>query len=345
MTSDRSRQPRVAIVILNWNGWRHTIECLESVFRLDYGNFRVVLCDNASTDGSVAKIHDWLSGRLSSELPAAPQLRRLVDPPARKPIRMVEYVAPLTDISAAADDAPLILIRNATNAGFAGGTNVGLQYVESRQDFDLVWILNNDIVVAPDALTNLVERLMESDTIGAVGPTLFEYHAPDMVQIAGGGTFDPWRGFPRNVTRTDARDLDYVTGGSLLMRVDTLRRIGMIDERFFMYGEDVDFSLRMQAAGLRLAYAPASKVWHKGSAAMGYDNPRHDYYTVRNNLFLVKKYFPAMVPVALAYAAYRCVLPKIVRHQWKRLRAVQQGIGDYWRGVGGKMPESNAAES
>jgi GT2 family glycosyltransferase len=148
----------VCIVILNWNRWRDTVECLESLFRLDYADFQVVLCDNDSIDGSVEQIQAWADGKLP-DVQADHRLQDLTSPPVPKPIRYSEYgydeIGRMTD--ATNEDVPLILIRTGANRGFAGGNNVGLRYAMKRRDVEFVWLLNNDTVVCKDALTRMVE--------------------------------------------------------------------------------------------------------------------------------------------------------------------------------------------
>ncbi len=340
--------PRVAVLVLNWNGWRDTVECLESLFRLRYPAFSVVLVDNASTDGSVERILDWAGGNAVASS-GADRLRHLSEPPVPKPIAVTRYSRRQAESPGAPTSAsPLVLIENETNAGFAGGTNVGLRYLYSQPQFDFVWVLNNDIVVASNSLSELVHAATRTG-VGAAGPTLFEYQRPDVVQIAGGGSFKPWRGFPRPATAThpgNAKDqpefLDYVGGGCMLARVADLSRVGTIDESYFMYGEDVDFSLRIRQIGLLIVHVPSAHAWHKGGAASGYFNPKHDYYVVRNNLYLMKKHFPRLMPLAFGFALYRFVLPKILRRQWKRLSAVRLAVRDYRRGIVGPLPVTSS---
>src|SRR5918997_2832779 len=83
--------PRVHVLVLNWNGWRDTLECLESVFRVDYANLRVIVCDNASTDGSLERIKEWAEGRLAPDPAPNERLRHLSSPSVPKPIEYVEY--------------------------------------------------------------------------------------------------------------------------------------------------------------------------------------------------------------------------------------------------------------
>ena len=82
-------EPRVAILLLNWNGWKDTLECLESIFRLDYRNFVVVLCDNASTDGSVEQIRDWVRGTSSNSRPVDARHGQTTQP-IERPIGSIE---------------------------------------------------------------------------------------------------------------------------------------------------------------------------------------------------------------------------------------------------------------
>src|SRR5215216_1455804 len=83
--------PRVHILLLNFNGWRDTLECLESVLRLDYPDFRVIVCDNGSSDGSVDRITAWAEGSEPAPKSDIPSLARLVDPPIGKPVPYVSY--------------------------------------------------------------------------------------------------------------------------------------------------------------------------------------------------------------------------------------------------------------
>src|ERR1700757_2392454 len=102
--------PRVYIVLLNWNGWRDTIECLESVLRLDYPDYKVIVCDNASSDGSMEHIRSWARGDLAAES-RTPALASLVTPPVPKPVRFIE-VQPSQGPDHSGDQAaPLVLIQ------------------------------------------------------------------------------------------------------------------------------------------------------------------------------------------------------------------------------------------
>lgn len=313
-------EPRVAILLLNWNGLRDTMECLASVSELDYPNYFVVLCDNGSTDGSVEAIRSWGGDRLV-ELD-----RKSAEGGAARP-----------------ETASVVLIHNGGNLGFAAGNNVGLRYLVAQPDVQYVWLLNNDVIVDRRSLTELVRCAGSEPGIGGVGTTIFEYSEPTVVQAAGGGVFSRRHFNPDLITRPrpekDGRAprLDFISGASLLVPTDALRQVGFIDEEFFIYCEDVDFSVRLRALGATLVHAKSAHIWHKGGSSMGHRSLRHDYYTVRNTLAVVRKHYPEMVPMAIGYLVYRAVLPKLVRRQGARLRAVWRGFRDFRNRVTGPV--------
>jgi GT2 family glycosyltransferase len=131
----------------------------------------------------------------------------------------------------------------------------------------------------------------------------------------------------------------------MLMRVETVRQVGGFDERYFMYCEDVDLSLRIRAHGLRIALAADAEMWHKHGASMGHRSPRHDYYLTRNALLVVHKFYPRMLPAAMLFSVYRCVLPKVIRGQWGRLRAVRGAYRDFFSFVRGHTSALGAGAS
>jgi GT2 family glycosyltransferase len=331
--------PRVQIVILNWNGFRDTIGCLASVFALDYPDFRVVVCDNGSSDGSLERIREWADrGETVTTQAGSHGLPSL--PVRGAPIRYVEYDRAQAEHGGReGDDTPLVLIRTGGNLGFAGGNNVGLRYTSARGDSDYVWLLNNDTVVDRSALRELVQMAEAEPHCGAVGGTMFELREPERVQEMGGGTVSRWhgmvrvtgRGLPANAPRPERPRLDYVSGGCVLLRRELLTRVGLLDERFFLYAEDVDWGIRMRESGYTLGYAPRAHIWHKGSGAFERASPTNDYHNVRGSLLLIQKHYPARLPVALAYSVYRCLAPKLPRREWKRFAAVARSYRDVAR--------------
>ena len=319
--------PRVRILLLNWNNAADTIACLESVVALDYERFDVVLCDNGSTDGSLDRIAAWADDRLGSHAAAGGR---------RTPY--VTYPRAVAEAGGTPADppVPLVMIRTGANLGFAGGNNVGLRYILASGGADFVWLLNNDTVVAPHTLRALVDKAAATRDLGAVGGTLLEYRAPDRVQDVAGGVVSRWHGMmsridhakPASAPRAEPARIDFISGCCLLVPVPVLEQVGLLDERFFMYGEDADWGARMRRAGKTLAYAPLAEVWHKGASSAVSGSEGHDYPNVLAPLLMIQKHRPARLPVAALYSVYRCLLPKVVRFQWRRLATVVRAYRD-----------------
>jgi GT2 family glycosyltransferase len=331
--------PRVYVLLVNYNGWRDTVECLESIFRLEYPDFRVIVCDNGSSDGSLERIRAWAEGTQPATPSPIAISSTVGDTPVRKPIRYVLGDRAQAEAGTLPDaDAQLVLVRLDENRGFTGGNNVGLRYLQTRGDAGLVWILNNDTVVDPSSLSEMVARLTECPDVAAIGATVFWYDRPERVQVAGGGRLSLWSGFTRVANVHDRPEpsparFDFVSGACMLLRLDVLREIGLLDERYFMYSEEVDWCLRMRRAGRQLGYAPRARVWHKGEGSVQRHSDRRDYHTVRSALLLIHKFEPTRLPVAVAWSITRCLIPKLVRRQWRRARPVMTAYHDVFNAV------------
>jgi GT2 family glycosyltransferase len=334
------RCPRVHVLLLNFERWQDTLECLESVFRLDYPDFRVIVCDNASLNGSLQQLKAWADGQLAPEPVASERLRGLSSPCMQKPVRYGEYDRAAAERGGdVQDDARLVFVQTGENLGFAGGNNVGLRYLLARGETGYVWLLNNDTVVAPDALRHLVDVAERDQTVAAVGARLLHYSRPDDVWAAGGGKITRWNGMIRLVTEDHtasrpldhASDLYYVAGTSMLIPMSALTHVGLLDERYFMYSEEADWCLRARAVGFKLAYSPAARVWHKEGQTIGRRSAAQDYFVVRNTFVFMRKFFAPFLPLAMLYGVYRCFLPKLLRGEWARLAAVAHAYRDFIR--------------
>ena len=182
---------RVYVIIVNWNGWRDTIACLESLFRSDCEELTVVVCDNASNDGSLDLIKKWAAGQLDIQYDTSLS----GGGGARRISRALSFLDVAPDSPhLEATGVQLVLIQTGGNLGFAGGNNVGIRFALSQADCEYLWLLNNDTVVAPDALSHLVARMKEDQNIGVCGSTILEYHKPEIVQALAGATYSRWTG-------------------------------------------------------------------------------------------------------------------------------------------------------
>lgn len=307
---------RVYIVLVNWHGAADTEACLDSLRALTHRDHRIVVCDNGSADGSVPRLRAWMAGQRGM---------------AGGPDGFAEYARAQAEAGGVREvDAAYVLVRNEANLGFAGGCNVGLRYAMARGDADFVWLLNNDTVVTPDALGELLAVARRRPDAGMVGSTLCFLDARDKVQALGGGLFDadkaltfelgyggPLRALSAEEVREVERRMAYVVGASMLVSRRLLSEVGLMQEDYFLYFEELDWAERARRADppLGLAYAPRSMVYHKVGGAIGvYERSlasvRH--YT-RSRLRFVQRFYP--------------------RHERAaRRRLLREGIGALLRG-------------
>lgn len=223
--------PLSAIVVLNWNGAEDTIACLKSLAGVLSPSCRALVVDNGSTDGS-------------------PDMIRQAFP-----------------------DIELLLLPS--NIGYSGGNNAGFRRVKELQA-EYVVFLNNDTVVDPGFCASLLDVLQRNPSAGIAVPKIFYLDLPDTLWYAG-GVVRLSTGLIRHVglRKKDAPEFDrpgttgYATGCCLAMRCRDFEAAGAFDERFGMYAEDVDLSLRVRSLGMSIDYVPSSRIWHKVSASPG----------------------------------------------------------------------------
>ena len=306
-------EPHVTIVILNWNRVGDTLECLESLARMNYPSFSIVVVDNGSTDGSPEAIERW--GRVH---------------------------------------LPLTLIRNGENRGFVRGSNQGMRHALST-DTEYVFLLNNDTVVEPDALSLLVttaersgertgqcsgERSGErSGDIGMAGPKIYQYGKENVLDSAGTRTI-PWlaQGFLVGHGEEDyghydnPGDLPYVTGTALLVKRAVLEEVGLMDEDYFCYFDDFDWGMKARKAGYILLLEPRAVVHHKGSQTAGLNSPFYVHHMVRSRILFARKHIPflpflfAFLPYLFLYRYLRPAISLLVHRKWSHLGSLHRGI-------------------
>ena len=335
-------QPRVYIIVLNWNGWRQTLECLESIQRLNYENYRIIVVDNGSGDNSVSFLETWSSGCYIVNSPYFKWDQ------SSKPLYLVKYdritaeAGGLPNLEKKIEGLPsskvLVLIETGANLGYAGGNNVAIRYVLKRGG-DYAWILNNDTVVESNSLSEMVKTAETDSQIGMVGCKLLYYNRPNVIQAAGGGKFNFWLGISRHYGSLDQdngkwdRNFEpfYITGASLLVRVRAIEEVGEMDETYFLYGEEVDWQIRARRLGWRSGYAPKGRVYHKEGASSGYKSSYAEYLITRNSIRLCRRYTPWTVPSAVL-SNYLRALRRMVQGQpgcaTAILRGMHEGLRD-----------------
>ncbi len=259
----------MSIVLLNWNGDDDTIECLESLKLIEYPSFDVYLVDNNSEKQSINHLINYLDNDsfYNSLIVKKEDLSNFVKK----------------------DEINLVFILNDNNAGFAGGNNVALNYIKDNIQSGYVMLLNNDTIVSSDLLTGLVDKFNESGDNGFVGAKHYYYHDKSRMQTVGGGLIDLVHGECSAVTDLEATDeYDFITGSCILMSCDVLRDVGLMDEEYFMYWEDVDWSTRARKKGYKLKISDTGYIYHKEGASI--KSISRIYYHTRNRILYMKRH-------------------------------------------------------
>ena len=293
-------QKRVAIILLNWNSYEHTSNCIASLQLCTPQYFDIILVDNGSSDNSGLELH-----------------------------RQYPFVKYLPSLE---------------NRGFAGGNNLGFRYALAHQ-YEYVLMLNNDVFVDPNFLDELVNYLDAHPTVAAIQPKIFFNH--DRTKLWNGGSyFLSWFGWTyskkymrsESVDQSNFQQVDWITGCALLTRTSILNELGLLNERFFIYYEDVDFSFRLRAAGYTLIFHPRSIIYHIAGMANktpqkgkeGYVNPYMQYLNFRNHIWVLRSWirwyqWPSSLVTLIVYSL-AVMLYFAVRRRWTKLFYVSKGI-------------------
>jgi hypothetical protein len=301
--------PLVYIILVTWNHIQDTLDCLGSLFAMTYVNFRVLVVDNASTDGTPAIIREHY-----------PQVECL---------------------------------QNEANRGFAVAVNQGMRFALDHTA-EYVFLLNNDTVVAADVLDHLTASAIV-EQVGLVVPKIYYFAQPQVIWAVGAErnpwTFEQERNYRGQVDDgrwETVRETEYVTACAVLVSPEALRQVGVLDERFYFYYEDLDWCLRMQAAGYKILLAPQAKVWHKVSRSSGgRDSPRERYWMARSSILFFSKHVRGwrwllVIPYRSA-SAVRTTLRLLSQGRRDALRAYWRGLYDGWRISAGRSRAANSA--
>ena len=243
--------PRVAIVIVNWNKKDYILNLLRSLSSLHYDNYEIIVVDNASTDSSVEAIRQQHSS--------------------------------------------VHLIINPENLGGTGGFNTGMRYALVKGDYKYIWLLDNDAEVEKETLRELVNAIETDNTIGIAGSRIMSPENRELiVELGGFVDWDSvtWRPHLRYLNEKDYSgynviETDYVATCSALVRKEVIKSLGLMDEKFFLHCDDIDFCLRLKKNGFKVVAVFSSKVFH--SVEKGFI-PQVLYYDYRNFLLLISKH-------------------------------------------------------
>ncbi|MEK7159984.1 MAG: glycosyltransferase family 2 protein [Patescibacteria group bacterium] len=289
---------KVFVTMISFNNNKATFECLDSLEKIKKDGFKmiVVVVDNASVDKFVAN---------------------------------KKY-----------KNFDLEILRSEENLGFTGGQNLGIKHA-LKEGADYIVILNNDVIVDEGLIGQLLTAFKQD--VGIVAPKIYfakgyEFHKDrykdnekGRVIWYAGGVID-WKnvlGKHRGVDEVDLGQFEEVyepdtaTGCCMMVRKEVFEKTGFLDDKYFLYYEDADFSLRVKRNGFKIVYQPKAMLWHKNAAsAGGSGSPLQDYYITRNRLVFGYKYASLRIKIALFREGLRLMF---LGRKWQK-----KGVFDYF---------------
>lgn len=294
---NENQQPRTLAITLNWRQPHVTLECVEALQASQKVGLDILVIDNGSGDDSV-------------------QIFKQHEPAFE-------------------------LLELPKNVGFAAGNNHGLRLAIER-GYNFALLINNDAFAAPDMLHLLLEET--AIDIGLLSPKIFYESEPDRIWFGGGhrqpftlDLVDTGRGKIDDPKSTASRDVDYLLGACLLVNLEAARVVGLLDERYIFYFEDLDWSIRFTEAGYRLRLVPEAHVYHRVAVSTGgeQDSALRRYYLAYGSVLFWREHAhlgnsPAIV-VFRSLSALKMVSRLILTGRWRVAAAYIRGLRDGWR--------------
>ena len=343
--------PKVSIIILNWNGWKDTIECLESLYQITYPDYEVIVVDNGSEDESIDKIKEYAEGKIKVESKFFEYSEK------NKPIKIIGYTREEAEarggkereLESSPSNRKLILIENEKNYGFSEGTNIGIRYALER-GADYAFLLNNDTVVDAKFLNELIRVGEVDEEIGILSPVIYHYHNPNMIQSGGREKLNLYMGkvTATKLAKKEAKqeviiDTEIVSGAAMLIKRKTLKEIGLLPTEYFLGWEDWDYCIKVSRGGWKLVCVPKVKVWHKGGrtfSKMGLDVTRVKYHTrgqqIIRRKYLSKSEYIFSFPLVSTQVIFILIAPLIgalLRRDWRIITTFPKRTVEALRGI------------
>lgn len=286
----------IYVIILNWNGYRDTIDCFESLKNSDFKNFKVVIVDNYSSDESVKIIEEYIN---SSEL-------------------------------------NFHFIKNKENFGFSIGCNIGIEYALSNDDCEYIWLLNNDTIIEKNTMRQLVSFLQENKTFEIITPQINYFDNKSLIWNCGGKIsklgFRKYN-FPvqneKLVPHKKFLNVTFLTNCASFFRKEFFSNGYRLDERFFFGEEDFSLSLYALRKRIKMACILNTKIYHKVSSTMKKQSKTDDnkffiYYM--NRLINMKSFYNNKLLFYFYKNLYFIYIKKILKGKIKDIKQFLQDL-------------------
>lgn len=234
------------------------------------------------------------------------------------------------------------------NRGYAGNNNVGID-AALTQGADWVFVLNEDIILAPDCLDELIKVGESNPKIGIVGPLVYHDDEPEIIQSAGGVIDNFWQSMHIGQNQVDchqfpnARPVDWISGCAILVRREVIEEVGALDARFFYYWEEVEWCMRAKENSWQIWHVPQAKIWHKGVQRNYHPGPNTTYYATRNRLMAMEKHHaPLSIWIFTFFNIGKTIISWTAKPRWRNMvehrKAMWRGVLDFFEHRDGVRP-------
>lgn len=296
--------PLVYIILINYNGYKDTIECIQSLEKISYKNFEIVVVDNASTNDSIIYI------KKSCE----------------------ELLKKCT------------IIESKSNLGFSGGNNLAIEYaIKNKAEY--VLLLNNDTLVEPNFLDEMLNSFHKDEKIGIVGCKIMYYPQKNIIWYAG-GKIDWFKFIVVHFGIGDIdkeqfnkeKEMDFMTGCCMLIKTEVFKKVGLLSNEYFMYFEDVDYCVKVRQANYKIWYNPKAVIYHKvGLSSGGEESSFSIKWNTRNRIIFMNKYRNKVKAFNLIISKMFFYSTRIIRYlqyiyigEKVKSKAILEGIKEAW---------------
>lgn len=298
-------QGTVGIILVNYNGYEDTKECIESIKKNTYHNYKIIIVDNASLDGSGKLLDNEYSG-----------------------------------------DKDIIVILNRENAGFSEGNNIGLKYA-SEEKLDYVLMLNNDTIVDSDFLYKLIKGARKTNFKGLYSGKILYYFDKDKIWFAG-GKYNYFKGTASHegVNENDGkyynttRKIEFICGCCIFMSMEIYHQLGNLSDEYFLYAEDLDYSLMAQNKNISMYYIPEARIYHKVSASTSKISILSQYYMIRNRFYIISKFHYGYKKISAYIFTTLWCIKRIIKREFS-IPVCKTAISDFITNNMGKKVEEN----
>ena len=298
-------QGTVGIILVNYNGYEDTKECIESIKKNTYHNYKIIIVDNASPDESGKLLDNEYSG-----------------------------------------DKDIIVILNRENAGFSEGNNIGLKYA-SEEKLDYVLMLNNDTIVDSDFLYKLIKGARKTNFKGLYSGKILYYFDKDKIWFAG-GKYNYFKGTASHegVNENDGkyynttRKIEFICGCCIFMSMEIYHQLGNLSDEYFLYAEDLDYSLMAQNKNISMYYIPEARIYHKVSASTTKISILSQYYMIRNRFYIISKFHYGYKKISAYIFTTLWCIKRIIKREFS-IPVCKTAISDFITNNMGKKVEED----